>query len=74
MSSADADEDESRAKRALRTVTPSYSGRPNVEMDVIGWSILLGMILVLLPMLPFLVALWLIGKLLDALTRSPGAE
>jgi hypothetical protein len=70
MSQADEREDEASDVpapiEALRTVTPSYGPRPDREMDVFGWSVFLGMVLLLLPFLPIIVAVWGISKLLDA--------
>ncbi|WP_336035501.1 DUF7535 family protein [Halobacterium yunchengense] len=37
----------------------------NAEMSSIGWTIFLGLVVVMLPLLPFLVAVWAVGKFLD---------
>ncbi|MFD1513099.1 DUF7535 family protein [Halomarina rubra] len=50
---------------ALRTVTPEYFGRPDVEMDVVGWSLFLGLVILLVPLLPFIVIVWLVSKLAE---------
>jgi hypothetical protein len=57
--------DDSEERGLLRTVTPSYLGRPDREMDVIGWGVFFGLVIILVPLLPFLVIGWLISKLLD---------
>jgi uncharacterized membrane protein YhdT len=57
-------------ERAYRTVTPSTGYRPDVEMDVIGWSIFLGLVFLLLPLLPFIVIIWVVTKLLRAVTQE----
>ena len=49
-------------------VTPSHLGRPDVEVNVIGWLIFSGLLVVILPVLPFLAVLGLAGKLQDALS------
>jgi len=49
-------------------VTPSHLGRPDVEVNVIGWLIFSGLLVVILPVLPFLAVLGLAGKLRDALS------
>ena len=49
----------------LRTVTPEYFGHPDAEMDVLGWSLLLGLAVLLVPLFPFIVIVWLISKLTE---------
>ncbi|MFB6151133.1 MAG: hypothetical protein ABEJ40_04940 [Haloarculaceae archaeon] len=58
------------AKKALRTVTPPYRGRPNAEMDAVGWSVLVGLVVLLLPLLPVIVLVWLIAKVLEVTRRQ----
>lgn len=60
--------------RAYRTVTPEYVWREDVEMDVIGWSIFLGIVVLLVPLLPFLVIVWLVGKVLDVTVGTGETE
>lgn len=48
------DSDESTPKAVLRTVTPPYRGRPDSEMSTIGFSIFLGLLVLLVPLLPFI--------------------
>ncbi|MHC3436889.1 DUF7535 family protein [Natrialbaceae archaeon A-gly3] len=70
MSRADVDDDDASTPEAvLRTVTPPYRGQPNRSMSTIGWIILIGLLIVLLPLLPAAIALWLVVKLLDRLAR-----
>jgi hypothetical protein len=57
--------EESEEGGVLRTVTPSYLGRPDREMDVFGWGMFLTLAIILVPLLPFLVIGWVISKLLD---------
>ena len=49
----------------IRTVTPEYFGHPDVEMDVLGWSLFLGLAVLLVPLLPFIAIVWLISKLTE---------
>lgn len=51
----------------LRSVSPVSGGRRDAEMDVIGWSVFLGMLILLVPFLPIIAVVWVITKLLDAL-------
>lgn len=70
MSDSDSD-DPALPKKVLRTVTPSWAGRPDREMDIIGWSYFLGLLILLVPLLPFIVILWALTKVLD---RTAGSE
>ncbi len=54
-------------------VTAPYRSRPDEEMNIIGLLYGAGLILVLLPLLPFIVLLWALGALSDALSAEPGA-
>ena len=70
MGASDADDD----REPLRTVTPSYLGRPDMEMDVIGWGYFFGILILLVPLLPFIVILWVGDKVLAFLRRAEGEE
>ena len=68
-------EDEpSTAKKAIRTVTPEYFGRPDTEMTIIGIVYFLGLVILLVPLLPFIVIIWAIGKVMDRYQRDTGRE
>ena len=62
--SQDAD-DQSLSRKTLRTVTPPSRMHRDTEMDVIGWSILAGLLIVALALLPMLVIVWVPTKLFD---------
>ena len=49
-------------KRVVRTVTKPYQSRPDVEMTTIGWLLFLGLLFILVPLLPFLVAYLVVTK------------
>jgi hypothetical protein len=69
------DEDPGTVKKAVRTVTPYYRGRPDAEMTTIGVLYFLGLLILLVPLLPFLVIVWLISKLTGAVAqRAPNDE
>ncbi|MDS0261692.1 hypothetical protein NDI56_20005 [Haloarcula sp. S1CR25-12] len=69
--SADSDEaGDSLLPEPLRSVTPSSRTRPNESMDAIGWGMLLGLLVLLFPLLPFILIVWLISKATEALTPS----
>lgn len=61
-------------KRAYRTVTPSYRGHEDAAMDSIGWVIFFGMVVLLVPLLPFLLILWVGTKLIDAVAGRRGGD
>ncbi|EMA46950.1 MULTISPECIES: DUF7535 family protein [Halococcus] len=63
--SQDESDDPSLPRKALRTVTPPSQGHRDTEMDVIGWSILVGLLIVALPLLPVLVIVWVLTRLFD---------
>jgi hypothetical protein len=58
-------EEPSTTKKAYRTVTPPYFGRPDAEMTVIGIAYFLGLVVLLVPLLPFLAIIWLASKVID---------
>ena len=47
----------------LRTVTAPYRSRPDSEMSTVGMLLGLGMVIVLVPLLPFVLVIWVISKL-----------
>ncbi|MFB6136453.1 MAG: hypothetical protein ABEJ04_06805 [Halobacteriaceae archaeon] len=54
-------------RRVVRTVSPPYRGRRDAEMNAVGWGYFLGLLVLLLPLLPFIVVVWVVGKALDRL-------
>ncbi|WP_121821155.1 DUF7535 family protein [Halostella salina] len=62
---SDSDDDPALPRKVLRTATPPYAGHEDREMNVIGWSVFLGMVVLLVPLLPFILILWVLTKLLD---------
>ncbi|WP_135364954.1 DUF7535 family protein [Halosimplex halophilum] len=63
----------SAPRKVLRTVTPGPKARPDAEMDSIGWALFLGLVILLVPLLPFLAIVWLLSKALDFLARQRGS-
>lgn len=53
------------ADSAPDSVGPEPHKEPNPEMSAIGLGMFTALLLLLLPLLPFLVIIWGIGKLLD---------
>jgi len=68
MNDAD-DGDDSRLPEPLRTVTPPSRTHPDAEMDVIGWLIFIGLLVILTPLIPILAVVWLIARASKALGR-----
>jgi len=54
-------------KKVIRTVTPGYSSHEDAGMNAVGWTVFLGLVLLLLPFLPLLIVVWAISKLLEKL-------
>ncbi|MFB6156123.1 MAG: hypothetical protein ABEJ22_09525 [Haloferacaceae archaeon] len=67
-------ESEGVLARAYRTVTPPMHGHVEPEMDVIGWIIFLGLVVIMLPLLPFVALVWILTKLADVLTMEAPEE
>lgn len=64
---SDADEQEVGVLTgAYRTVTPPFLPRGEGSMDAVGWTIFLGLLVLFLPLLPFVVIVWVISKGLGA--------
>ena len=68
--SATQQEEPSRTQKVYRTVTPPYFGRPDTEMTVIGIAYFLGLVVLLVPLLPFLAIVWLMSKMMDRYRRD----
>lgn len=72
--SDDGDADESAipepAKKVVRSVTPPYRGRPDAEMTTIGIAYFLGLVVLLIPLLPLIVVVWLISKITGYFARK----
>jgi hypothetical protein len=64
------DSDDSLLPEPLRSVTAPSRTHPDASMDAIGWGIALGLVILLLPLLPFIIIVWGISKVTEALTPS----
>ncbi|MCT9095128.1 hypothetical protein [Haloarchaeobius sp. HME9146] len=67
MATAEPEEQQpSTAKKALRTVTKLPGGHPNEQMSAVG-LVMFGLLLVImLPILPVIALVWLVGKVLES--------
>lgn len=63
-------EEPSTRRKVYRTVTPPYFGRPDTEMTVIGIAYVLGVVVLLVALLPFLAAVWLLSTVMDRYRRG----
>jgi hypothetical protein len=52
--------------KVYRTVSPSYAARPDAEMDTIGWAMFLLMLALFVPLLPFVLIVWVVSKAVEA--------
>lgn len=57
-------------RKVTRTVTPPYGGRADAEMHTIGIAYALGLVVLLIPLLPFLALTWLISKVVGSVARK----
>ncbi|WP_276299488.1 DUF7535 family protein [Halorussus lipolyticus] len=62
------------AKKVVRSVTPAYRGRPDAEMTTIGIAYFLGLVILLIPFLPFIVVVWVISKITGYFARKAPTE
>jgi len=67
---SDAEADESTLEPVYRTLGKPFRARADAEMDAIGWAMFLGMVILFVPLLPFIVLIWVVVKVLDAVTPS----
>lgn len=56
-------DDPNAVTKVLRTVTPGSRPHRDVSMDTFGWVLFLGMIVILVPLIPFLVLTWVLLKI-----------
>lgn len=63
-------------RRVYRTVTPGYKSHTDSGMNSVGWIIFLVLLALFLPLLPFLLIVWVVTKVLDYLAaqRGPSEE
>ena len=47
----------------IRTVTSPYRSRADSEMSIMGMLLGLGLVIVMIPLLPFILIVWLLSKL-----------
>ncbi|MFC7129211.1 DUF7535 family protein [Haloferax chudinovii] len=66
------DDSPSLARQAYRTVTPGSHTRPNSEMDSIGWTMFLLLIVLLVPFLPFIAIVYVLSKVFGYLNAQRG--
>ena len=63
-------DDPGAVEKVLRTVTPGSEGHRDTSMDTIGWVILLGVVVVLLPLIPIVLVGWLGLKIVGFVRRN----
>lgn len=49
-------------ERVVRSVSPQRIPKPNAEMSTVGWLVFVGLLFLLVPLLPVIVAVWGISK------------
>lgn len=60
--------------KAYRSVSPRYTSHSDAEMDSIGWAMFLGMLVLLVPLLPFLVIIWVLERGISAISGRRGDD
>ena len=63
-------DDPGAVEKVLRTVVPGSKGHRDTSMDTIGWVILLGVVVVLLPLIPIVLVGWLGLKIVGFVRRN----
>ena len=53
----------------LPTVTHRYLPHPDSEMSLIGWTMFLLLLVLVIPLLPFVAVTWLVSKAVESLRR-----
>ena len=66
--------DPSTLRKTIRTVSPGYRSRPDSEMNAIGLGYAAILAILLLPLLPFVVLVWLLSRIAAAVRASVGEE
>jgi hypothetical protein len=69
-----ADDDTGVLTKAYRSVSPRYESRGNAEMDSVGWAVFLGILVLLVPLLPFLAVVWVLEKAVGAVAGRRGGD
>ena len=54
---------EEESGSVIRTVTAPYRSRADSEMSIIGMLLGLGLVIVMIPLIPFILVYWLLSKL-----------
>ena len=47
----------------IRTVTAPYRSRADSEMSIMGMLLGLGLVIVMIPLIPFILVYWILSKL-----------
>ncbi|MDY6817530.1 MAG: hypothetical protein SVG88_02620 [Halobacteriales archaeon] len=56
----------------IRTVTKPYRSRPDDEMSLMGMLLGAGMIMIMIPLAPFMLLIWVLSKLGGGVDREEG--
>lgn len=63
-----------RLRDGYRTVTPSYLPHPDAEMDAVGWTFFVLLLVLFVPFLPLVALVWLLSKAIEFLADVPGED
>jgi hypothetical protein len=65
---------ERKLPELVRTVTPGYRARPDNEMHAIGLLYAAVLLILVVPLLPFVAVFWLVSRLIDGVRSLTGGD
>jgi hypothetical protein len=74
MATEESESTEGTVVQVYQTVTPPYRGRSNEEMNLVGYLLIGGLLILLIPLGPFLLAFWLLSKVWDAVGQRGDSD
>ncbi|WP_224447952.1 DUF7535 family protein [Haloprofundus salilacus] len=68
------DDEPGLVTKTYRTVTPRYASHPDNEMNLIGITYALLLLILIVPLLPFMVVVWVLTRVFERIGRRDGSE
>lgn len=60
--------------KAYRTVTPGYRSHEDTGMHAVGLAYVLVLVVLLVPLLPFVLIVWAVTRLVEYVISLPGGD